>query len=627
MENTRKQNISSNVPDNKSSVAGFNSLNELHHEFNVFLNLTPSAIFAVDTSRRITRWNKRAEEITGYTAGEVTGKECWIFADSPCKTHCGLFDPDLKKPLFGRECVIITKSGEKRYILKNVNVLTGSSGEVTGGVESFEDITYQKVIENQLKQREINFLTFFNASEDLLFVSDLSGNIILANQTAVSKLGYKAPEINQMKLYDLLPPHLTEQGKVYFKDILEGRRRNCNLPLIDINKRIIPAETTVSKGLWNNEEAMFVVSKDISELLLSEEKFAKAFESNPSAMAISLPEGGFINVNRAFETISGFSKNEIIGKTSGDLDFFKDPDIRPFLKEKFRETGKIENFDLSLKARDGTIRTGLLSMDSIEIQNNRFILMIFNDLTESIIAKEEAAGFMEKLKQSNANLEQFAYIASHDLQEPLRKILAFSERLTLKYSENLDDTGLDYLNRMHSAAGRMQKMIDDLLAFSRISTRGNTFTAVSLEEVFNDTLADLEVMLETTHAKIYHDELPVIDADLAQMRQLFMNLIGNSLKYRQPEIIPEIQLRCQYPGNNIAISFTDNGIGFEEKYSSVIFQPFQRLHGRSQYEGSGIGLAICKKIVERHKGSIEVISHPNNGSTFIVTLPIHQPEL
>lgn len=239
--------------------------------------------------------------------------------------------------------------------------------------------------------------------------------------------------------------------------------------------------------------------------------------------------------------------------------------------------------------------------------------------------------FNDKLQQSNRELQDFAYVASHDLQEPLRKVQAFSDRLRTKYSDKLEGDGLDYLERMRSAANRMQLLIQDLLTFSRVSTQAQPFTSVNLKTIADEVLSDLEVKIEETGATVELKDLPMIDADAIQMRQLLQNLVGNALKFRQMGNAPVISISSQTlsaNGNGIGkccqIVVKDNGIGFDEKYTDKIFAVFQRLHGRAEYEGSGVGLAICRKIVERHNGTITAQSAPGEGASFSFILPLKQ---
>jgi light-regulated signal transduction histidine kinase (bacteriophytochrome) len=245
----------------------------------------------------------------------------------------------------------------------------------------------------------------------------------------------------------------------------------------------------------------------------------------------------------------------------------------------------------------------------------------------------ELAAANEKLRISNRELQDFASVASHDLQEPLRKILAFGDRLEARSGAALGEEGKDYLGRMKSAAARMQALISDLLAFSRVTTKAQPFVQVDLNEVAFEVLIDLEARIHETRAVIRFDPLPAVEADPVQMRQLFQNLMGNALKFRKPDVTPQIHVRAETAreeadgpaGGRYRIFVQDNGIGFDEKYLDRIFNVFQRLHGRGEYEGTGIGLAVCRKIAERHGGTITATSRPGEGSTFAVTLPLKQP--
>jgi signal transduction histidine kinase len=237
---------------------------------------------------------------------------------------------------------------------------------------------------------------------------------------------------------------------------------------------------------------------------------------------------------------------------------------------------------------------------------------------------------------SNNNLQQFAYAASHDMQEPLRKIQSFGSRLLATYSEKLDDNGKYMLNRIQDASKRMSAMIDDLLAYSRLTTRESEFGEVSLGDIVGSVLADLEISIQEQRTDIIVGDLPVVWGNSPQLTQLVQNLISNAVKYRLPdqesiirlsygavdeaerETLPKLLPDHRY----IRLEVSDNGIGFDEIYLDRIFQMFQRLHGRSEFSGSGIGLALCKKVVQNHHGHITARSQPGKGATFIVYLPL-----
>jgi PAS domain S-box-containing protein len=251
-----------------------------------------------------------------------------------------------------------------------------------------------------------------------------------------------------------------------------------------------------------------------------------------------------------------------------------------------------------------------------------YLLFSVDDISKAKQSEVSLQMYAAKLEQSNRDLQEFAYIASHDLQEPVRKVLAFGDRLASKYGDVLDDTGRDYLKRMQGASLRMQALINDLLAFSRVSTRAETFNKVDMNSLIQDVISDLEDQIERTRGRLEISDLPKIEADPIQIHQLLQNLINNGLKFHQEGIHPLIQVSAKKSGNTCQICVKDNGVGFEMQYLDRIFKPFQRLHSRYEYEGSGMGLAICRRIVERHSGEITATSAPGEGSTFIITLPI-----
>lgn len=246
---------------------------------------------------------------------------------------------------------------------------------------------------------------------------------------------------------------------------------------------------------------------------------------------------------------------------------------------------------------------------------------------------KELSLFSDELSRSNRELEDFAFVASHDLQEPLRKIMAFGDRLETQ-SENLTDKQGDYLKRMRNAASRMSILISDLLEFSRITTRGKPFQKVDLNIVMQDCLDDLNVLVEETGVSVDIQTLPQITADPSQMRQLFFNLLANAIKFSQKEACPKVNVSVESVNQPdsieveglsdwVRLTIKDNGIGFAQEYAEKIFAPFQRLHSRDSFKGTGIGLAICRRIVERHNGVIEAISETDNGAVFKVSLPIN----
>lgn len=351
-------------------------------------------------------------------------------------------------------------------------------------------------------------------------------------------------------------------------------------------------------------------------------------------------------VNPATLKLCGYKEHEMIGQSVNMLM----PD-RPFSKntvKALRRRGFVQNVEKLNHCKDGTIIPVSLSMCVLKDEhgNESGIVGVGKDISDIVKAREEINRSNEKLRQSNRELQDFAYVASHDLQEPLRKIRAFGDRLEKKFAETLGAEGSDYISRMQNAASRMQTLITDLLTFSRVATKTQPFQTTDINQIARGVVSDLEVRIEETKGSVEIEPLPVIDADPLQMRQLFQNLIGNALKFHRAGEPPRVQVSSNlvdadgnnaqlgavnYPGVNAnkkmcRIVVRDNGIGFDEKYLDKIFTVFQRLHGRGSYEGSGIGLSVCRKIVERHGGEITARSQSDQGSTFLITLPVRQSQ-
>ncbi len=267
-------------------------------------------------------------------------------------------------------------------------------------------------------------------------------------------------------------------------------------------------------------------------------------------------------------------------------------------------------------------RRALRSAAQLRDANAR-LEFVNRELADSNDALERRAG---ELARSNAELEGFASIASHDLQEPLRKVRTFTQQLTVVEADRLSEKGRDYLQRANAAAERMQNLIEGLLKYSRVATHARPFAPVDLEQVTHEVLDDLSAQIERTGALVHVAELPTVSADALQIRQLMQNLISNALKFHRVDTTPEVRIEATVVDDIVQLSVSDNGIGFDPQYSRRIFRVFERLHGRGEYPGTGIGLALCRKIAERHGGGVVADGEPGIGSTFIVTLPVYQSE-
>jgi two-component system, LuxR family, sensor kinase FixL len=350
-------------------------------------------------------------------------------------------------------------------------------------------------------------------------------------------------------------------------------------------------------------------------------------------------EGVITEFNRAAEQTFGYPRDKILGTKPTDVLFAPTMD-----------GGEQERIERYLNAGEGSLLGKRVEVNAVRANGESFpaemamtisieesapvMSFFFRDISARKKAETEQAHYAAELQRSNSELEQFAYVASHDLQEPLRKIRTFSDRLMMKQADKLDEEGTECLQRMHNAAARMQSLIDGLLALSRVTTKGQKYEKVELAQVAAEVVSDLEVQIKNVNGLVELDKLPAIQADPLQMHQLFQNLIANGLKFHRIDEPPVVKVSGRYvhgredrkitrlANEQCRILVEDNGIGFDEKYASRIFGIFQRLHPRDVYEGTGIGLAICRRIVEQHGGTITAHSTPGKGSTFEILLPV-----
>jgi chemotaxis family two-component system sensor kinase Cph1 len=358
------------------------------------------------------------------------------------------------------------------------------------------------------------------------------------------------------------------------------------------------------------------------------DRYFDLFDLAPVGYLLLSETGTVLAANLASASLLGIERNRLENSPMSRYIFIEDQDIFYFHRRKVLQDNIRQEFELRLVRKDGS-RVDV-HMDCVSIQEQSWptsqMRVILSDITERKQHERTLKTYVEKLEVLNQELDGFASIASHDLQEPLQKIKGFGEILKRNYSPLLDEMGRDYIDRMQAAAGRMERLIQDLLTLSRLSTQDLEFRRTDLNCIARDVLGDLEGRIKRTGGQVEIGELPIVIAVPIQMQQLFINLIGNALKYHKPGIPPLVKVDALPVSTGVVeIRFFDNGIGFEEQAAKKIFKPFVRLHGRSEYEGTGIGLAICERIIENHGGKITARSAPGQGATFIVQLPIRQP--
>ena len=476
---------------------------------------------------------------------------------------------------------------------------------------------------------------------------------LFANPAAATLFGVeRANVLVGRSIHDFLPDDLPDdQHAIMTAATGEGGRTGPTVSRVQRDDgTVVDVEVSGMRIDFRGQKARMNVIRDISEreraqrdLMESETRYRSVVAALEEGIVVQDKSGRITAMNASAEHILGFTFADIEERDGldprahavyEDGAFFPDDDHPAMI---VLHTGVAESHVvMGFPKLDGAITWASVNAQPLFRPGEAepyAAVSSYTDITERKAKDEELRIFSEELQRSNRELQDFASVTSHDLKEPLRKIQTFGSRLESRSKDALGPEGRDYLNRMLGAAARMEQLIDDILAYSRLSSKAKPYERVNLNETVSAILSDLEVRIEQTGATVTVDGLPTIDADPMQMRQLFQNLIGNALKFHRENIPPVVRVtghrvpsreRGKNARDSCHLIVQDNGIGFDEKYLDRIFTVFQRLNTRTTYEGSGVGLAICRKIAERHGGTISARSVPGQGATFVVTLPVEQ---
>jgi PAS domain S-box-containing protein len=488
-----------------------------------------------------------------------------------------------------------------------------------------------------LLQTKVLFEGLFESAPDAIVVADSEGSIVQINKQAGKMFGYKKEEVSGKPIEIFVPQRLREKHVEHRNGYISKphvRPMGIGLELYGMRKDGSEFPVDIALGPFETAKGIvtLAVIRDITESKLlvealreSEMRYRMLFEGAEDAIFILEAQGEnagrIIAANNAAAEMHGYTVNELVTMKIFDLDT---PDAAKEAPGRIRRIlrGEFVKAEITHRKKDGTVFPVEISAGLLELRKHKYVLAFDRDITGRRQIDEKLAQTIAELERSNKELEQFAYIASHDLQEPLRMVTSFTQLLEKRYKGKLDKDADEFIGFVVDGTTRMQRMIDDLLGYSRVGTRGKPFQPTDCEIVFNEAIANLKVVIEGSGAAITHDHLPTITADGSQMVQLFQNLLSNAIKFRKEA--PRVHVSSELKGNKYVFSVRDNGIGIAQEYFDRLFKLFQRLHSIEEYPGTGIGLAVSKKIVERHGGQIWVESEPGTGSTFFFTLPVNK---
>lgn len=582
------------------------------------------AIVVRDLSGKIFFTNSAAEKLFGFEAGELLGKNIDLIIP-PIKAN---EEKRLVESLLWGEQVEnyeterINKSGTVIYVSVSLSALKDGEGKIIGITKVIRNVTERKKAEGK-------FQALLESAPDAMVIVNKFGQIVLVNAQTEKLFGFSREELVGKEVEILIPSRFRDKHPGHRKHFFaepKVREMGAGLELYGMRKDGSEFPVEISLSPLKIEDGMFVSAaiRDITIRKKSEAKFRGLLESAPDAMVIVNRDGDITLINAQTEKLFGYNRQEIVGKKVEMLipDRFKG--IHPRHRSGFFSHPKTRSMGAGLelygKKKDGTEFPVEISLSPIETEEGLLVSAAIRDITDQRKAALALKEYANRLEVSNKELEQFAYVASHDLQEPLRNITNYVSLLQEDISELINDETRHYLGVISKSTERMKTLIRELLLFSRIG-RNRAMERVDCNDVLEEVQADMSFSIKENNATVTVDKLPVIWANRTEIKLVFQNLLMNALKFKKENVPPVIQVRCEEKPNAWQFLVSDNGIGIKQDYLDKIFLIFQRLHAEHEYPGTGIGLATCKKIIELNNGRIWAQSEPGIGSTFYFTLP------
>ncbi len=655
------------------------NLKRSNEQIQTILQHAPDAVISIDEDGVIQSWNPEAETIFGWKESEVLGKTLTetIIPEKFREQH----KQGIKHYLKTGEGPVINKPIELSALKKNGSEfpveLKISASKIKDHyifIGFLRDISIRKEAEETIQNKTNQLIEAQQLAHIGSWEWDVRSNKINWSDELFRIYGLTPHEFQAD--YESYLRYVHPDDRDYVNSIIQQAFKDHQpyaffhrAVCADGKDRILSSTGKVFTDVAGNVIRMSGTAQDVTEqkkyeeeLKISEERFFKIFDSNPIPMTLSEVKTNKIKyANTLFYNAFGYTQEEVIGNSSEDLNLIDAEEykrvidlifgyihenrslaeVQALSKEeteelllKLKQSEKMKDFEICYTRKNGEKFPAIVSFELIRIGTESYTVTSYHDITERKKTETLLRSQNDRLEKMNKELESFAYVSSHDLQEPLRKIQTFASRVIAKEKNNLSDYGIDMFNRMQGAAKRMQTLIQDLLAYSRTNIAEHQFEITDLAVIVAEVKEDLKEELQEKHATIEANQLCPVNIIPFQFRQLLHNLIGNSLKFSNPNRPPVIQIKCeiaygmQLKNDKLTsqnkychITVSDNGIGFEEQYSEKIFEVFQRLHGRQEYNGTGIGLSIVKKIVENHNGVITAYGKPDNGATFDIYIP------
>jgi PAS domain S-box-containing protein len=584
----------------------------------------PDPVFANDMQGKITQFNRAVTELLGYGQEIIGELPTVLVTESEVPRAMEVIKEIVEVGfLHNKEFTLKAMDGRQIPVLLNGVLRKDQDGNPVGMVAVLRDITEIKKAEETLKESEERFRVASASASDTIWEWDIPSGRLDWYGKIDEILGYQPGEFPRtidawekaIHTDDIghvnakLEQHLKE-GTPYADEYRIQRKDGTYCYWVD--------HGTALRNAADEPVKMIGACSDITERKTRELEYQTILRTATDGFWLVDMQGHFLNVNQSYCSLTGYSYDELMNMAIPDIEVIEQPEDVAKRIKKIMEVGS-DRFETRHRRKDGRILEVEVSVNYLPIDNGRMCVFT-RDITERKKAEKRLAESTEQLQRSNAELQSFAYVASHDLQEPLRTISSYMQLLEKRYKAKLDKDAREFIDFAVTGANRLQIMIGGLLEYSRVETRGDPFEMVNCESVLEHVVRDLKKVIEDSKAEITHDPLPGVFADQVQLTRLFQNLIANSIRYHGSEP-PRIHISAAIRDGEYVFAVRDNGIGIDPEYKEQIFVIFQRLHGR-EVPGIGLGLAVAKKIVERHGGRIWLESEPGKGATFYFTIPI-----
>jgi PAS domain S-box-containing protein len=477
-------------------------------------------------------------------------------------------------------------------------------------------------------EREINLAAVVDASEDAIVGTSVVGIIRTWNGGAERLYGYTADEAIGQPMRMLVPPHLREEAETILAACAAGERIR-NAPTVRLTKNGALVDVSVSVSPIRSAAGAIIgvsaIARDMTDQLQVEERFRLAVEASPSGVLLVDDAGRIVLSNRELERMFGYKSHEVIGQRVELLVPDRSRSAHIDLRAGFRvapgQRRMGQGRDVHGRRKDGTEFPAEIGLNPLQTRQGPLTLAVIVDVSDRQAMMRQVEAQTAELQRSNDELMQFAYVVSHDLQEPLRMVASYTELFATRYQGHIDERADKYVRYITEGANRMQQLIRDLLVFARVGRQNIPRVPVDMNVVCQRVLTNLKPLIESSGAVVAVNHLPTVLSNETHVGQILQNLIANAIKFRG-SAPPQVVVAADQVRGMAQISVEDNGIGIDMKFHDRVFEVFQRLHGRDEYEGTGVGLAVVKRIVERHGGRVWFESKPGNGTRFHFTLPI-----